>query len=148
MRILVQVVDSAEVSVEDRRLARIGPGLCVYVGVEVGDEPEPAGLLAVRISRLRIMAGDKGPFDRCILDTGGEVLVVSNFTLAGRLDSGRRPSWSNAMPPGDAQPVFDAFVGALRAAGVQVATGEFGAEMTVTTTNHGPTNLVLNEVSR
>lgn len=146
MRALLQVVDSGRVTVDDRDIASIGRGLCVYVGVEVGDTPAAAQRVAARIARLRVFPSEKGLFDRSVGDIGGDILLISNFTLAGRLDSGRRPSWSAASPPDDALPVFDALAEALRAAGVSVALGDFGAEMVVTTSNHGPTNLLVHDV--
>lgn len=147
MQALLQVVDTASVAVGDEVIASIERGLCVYVGLEVGDTADSSHRVAERVARLRVFPGEKGRFDLSVLDVGGEVLVVSNFTLTGRLDSGRRPSWSAALPPDEALPIFNAFADGLRAAGARVSMGDFAAEMVVTTSNHGPTNLLVHGVA-
>jgi D-tyrosyl-tRNA(Tyr) deacylase len=150
VRVLLQVVDNASVTVDGQVIASAGRGLCAYVGIEGGDTPECAQRVAERIANVRLFPGEPGSkklFDQSVTTVKGDVLLVSNFTLAGRLDSGRRPSWSAAASPAEALPVFNALAAALKDAGVSVITGEFGAEMIVSTSNHGPTNLLISETS-
>jgi D-tyrosyl-tRNA(Tyr) deacylase len=121
----------------------IGPGLCVLLGVARGDTAEDAERLAGKVARLRIFAGDDGRFDRSLLNTGSAALVVSQFTLIADTTKGNRPSFSNAAPPEEAEPLYEAFCAALRAVGVKVATGVFGARMAVELVNDGPVTIVL-----
>ena len=107
----------------------IGAGLCVLLGVARGDTAADAERLAGKVARLRIFENDDGRFDRSLLDTGGAALVVSQFTLIADTAKGNRPSFSEAAPPGEAEPLYEAFCSALRALGVEVATGVFGARM-------------------
>lgn len=148
MRALVQVVERGCVEVDHQVIAETGYGLCVYIGVESEDTPEVARRVADRIAQVRLLPSEKGPFDQSVLDTRGDILVISNFTLMGKLDSGRRPSWSAAMGPKDASIVLNAVVEKLRAEGINVLTGAFGAEMVITTSNHGPTNLLIEECAK
>ena len=143
MRSVVQRVREARVTVEGAIVGRIGPGLCVLLGVARGDEDEHAARLAGRIARLRIFENDEGRFDRSVLDTGGAVLVVSQFTLVADLRKGNRPSLSEAAPPERAQALYERFCAALQAEGVEVATGRFGARMAVELANEGPVTIVL-----
>jgi D-tyrosyl-tRNA(Tyr) deacylase len=117
--------------------------LCVLLGVARGDTAAAAERLAEKVARLRIFENDEGRFDRSLLDTGGAVLVVSNFTLIADTAKGNRPSFSDAAPPEEAEPVYEAFAAALRALGVEVATGVFGARMAVELVNDGPVTVVL-----
>jgi D-tyrosyl-tRNA(Tyr) deacylase len=121
---------------------KIGPGLCVLLGVARGDTAEDAVALAGTIARLRIFERD-GKFDVSLLDTGGAVLVVSQFTLLGDTAKGNRPSFTDAAPPEEAEPVYEAFCAALRELGVEVATGVFGARMEVELVNDGPVTIVV-----
>jgi D-tyrosyl-tRNA(Tyr) deacylase len=139
----VQRVRSARVSSESAELGAIGAGLCVLLGVAAGDGEEAARRLAGKVARLRIFENDEGRFDRSLLDTGGAALVVSQFTLIADTAKGNRPSFSGAAPPERAEPVYDAFCAALRAEGVEVATGSFGARMLVEIANDGPVTIVL-----
>ena len=121
----------------------IGPGLCVLLGVALGDTAADAERLAGRIARLRIFENEQGRFDRSVVDSGGAALVVSQFTLIADTAKGNRPSFSGAAPPAVAEPVYEAFCAALRALGVEVATGVFGARMQVELVNDGPVTIVL-----
>jgi D-tyrosyl-tRNA(Tyr) deacylase len=121
----------------------IGPGLCVLLGVAAGDDEAEAVRLAEKTARLRIFENDEGKFDRSLLDTGGEALVVSQFTLLADLAKGNRPSFSGAAPPEVAEPLYERFVQALRELGVHVETGVFGARMAVELVNDGPVTIVI-----
>ena len=121
----------------------IGPGLCVLVGVADGDDEAAAVRLADKVARLRIFENEDGKFDRSILDTGVEALVVSQFTLLADTAKGNRPSFSGAARPEAAEPLYDRVVQALRDLGIPVATGAFGARMSVELVNDGPVTIVL-----
>jgi D-aminoacyl-tRNA deacylase len=121
----------------------IGPGLCVLLGVAHGDSAVDAERLAAKVANLRVFENEEGKFDRSLLDTGGAALVVSNFTLIADTAKGNRPSFSDAAPPKEAVSLYEAFCGALRALGVEVATGVFGARMQVEIVNDGPVTIVL-----
>jgi len=124
-------------------VAEIGPGLCVLLGVAGGDGEPKARRLAARVARLRIFENEHGRFDRNLLDTGGAALVVSQFTLLADTSKGNRPSFSEAARPELAGPLYEAFCAALRAEGVPVETGVFGARMEVEIANDGPVTIVL-----
>jgi D-tyrosyl-tRNA(Tyr) deacylase len=143
MKAVVQRVSSARVRVGERVAGQIGRGLCVLLGVARGDEQAEAERLAGKVARLRIFENEDGRFDRSLLDTGGEALVVSQFTLLGDASRGLRPSFTEAAPPEDAEPVYETFCAALRELGVSVATGEFGARMAVELVNDGPVTILL-----
>jgi len=121
----------------------IGAGLCVLVGVAEGDDEAAAVRLADKVARLRIFENEDGKFDRSLLDTGGEALVVSQFTLLADTGKGNRPSFSGAAPPEVAEPLYERVVQALRDHGIHVATGAFGARMSVELVNDGPVTIVL-----
>jgi D-aminoacyl-tRNA deacylase len=123
--------------------AEIGVGLCVLLGVARGDTSADAERLAAKVANLRIFENEAGKFDRSLLDTGGSALVVSQFTLVADTAKGNRPSFSDAAPPAAAEPVYEAFVAALRALGVEVTTGAFGARMRVELVNDGPVTVVI-----
>jgi D-aminoacyl-tRNA deacylase len=131
------------VVVDGSVVGEIGAGLCVLLGVSRADGQEEAERLAERIARLRIFENDQGRFDRSLLDLGGEALVVSQFTLIADTAKGNRPSFTDAAPPEHAEPLCDALCGALRGLGVRVATGRFGARMSVELANDGPVTIVL-----
>jgi len=124
---------------------RIGPGLCVLVGVAREDGEEQAVRLAGKVARLRIFADDTGRFDRSLLDTGGGALVVSQFTLLAdsRRQKGTRPDFSQAARPEVAEPLYERFCDELRALGAPVETGVFGARMEVELVNVGPVTIIL-----
>jgi D-tyrosyl-tRNA(Tyr) deacylase len=131
------------VRVREEVAGEIGAGLCVLLGVARGDDAAAAARLAGKVARLRIFENDEGRFDRSLLDVGGEALVVSQFTLIADVAKGQRPSFGDAAPPEEAEPVYEAFCEALRELGVRVATGVFGARMSVELANDGPVTIVL-----
>ncbi len=143
MRAVVQRVSSARVVVDDETAGEIGRGLCVLLGVARNDGEADADRLAGRIARLRIFENEEGRFDRSLLDVGGEALVVSQFTLIADTAKGNRPSFTDAAPPDDAEPIYERFCAELRELGVGVATGLFGARMAVELVNDGPVTIVL-----
>jgi D-tyrosyl-tRNA(Tyr) deacylase len=121
----------------------IEAGLCILLGIAAGDDPATGRRLAAKIARLRIFAGEDGRFDRSLLDTGGEALVVSQFTLLAETANGNRPSFSAAAAPTVAEPLYERFCADLRALGVRVEQGVFGAKMAVELVNDGPVTIVL-----
>ena len=121
----------------------IGPGLVVLLGIADGDDDTAVVRLAEKVARLRIFGNDEGKFDRSLLDTRGAVLVVSQFTLIADTAKGNRPSFSHAARPEVAEPLYERFCEALRALGVPVETGVFGARMDVELVNDGPVTIVL-----
>src|SRR5262245_17360071 len=131
VKAVVQRVSSARVRVDGRVVGEIGPGLLVLLGVARGDGLAEAERLAGKTARLRIFEDADGKFDRSVLDAGGSALVVSQFTLIADTARGNRPSFSGAARPEEAEPLYEAFAAALRAAGVRVETGVFGARMEV-----------------
>ncbi len=144
MRVVLQRVNRASVTVDGERISEIGPGLLLLVGVAAGDGEAEADWLAQKVAGLRIVADEEGKMNRSVVESGGEVLVVSQFTLLGEARKGRRPSFVGAAPPEAAEPLFDLFCEKLRAAGVRaVETGRFGAMMDVALVNDGPVTLVL-----
>jgi D-tyrosyl-tRNA(Tyr) deacylase len=143
MRAVVQRVSSASVRVDGETVGACGRGLLVLVGAGHDDTPETAARLVAKIARLRIFPDDDGRFDRSLLDVGGEALVVSQFTLLADTRKGNRPSFTDAAPPEQAEPLVVAFCETLRGLGVPVATGVFGARMEVELVNDGPVTIVL-----
>jgi len=143
VRGLVQRVVSARVLVGDETVGEIGAGLCVLVGVHRDDTEARAAKLADKIWGLRVMADDDGVMNRAVADTTGQVLVVSQFTLYGNTDKGRRPSWIEAAAPERAEALVDLVVATLRDKGAMVATGRFRTDMLVELVNDGPTTVLL-----
>lgn len=143
MRAVVQRVTSAAVTVDGHEIGRIGPGLCVLVGVALGDEAAAARTMAQRLWHLRVFEDEAGKMNRSAAESGRELLVVSQFTLYADTSRGRRPSFSAAAGPELAEPVVDALVAELRALGASVATGRFRADMAVSLTNDGPVTILL-----
>lgn len=143
MRIVVQRVSSASVSVDGTVVGEIGGGLLLLVGIEPGDERQHFGSIARKIIEMRVFDDDDGRMNRSAYDCGSDVLAVSQFTLLADTRRGRRPSFVGAAPPEIAEPVFDELVEALRETGVRVATGVFGARMVVTLVNDGPVTLIV-----
>jgi D-aminoacyl-tRNA deacylase len=139
MRAVCQRVSRARVTPG----GEIGRGLCVLLGVGRGDGAEEADRLAGKVARLRIFENEEGKFDRSLLDLGGAALVVSQFTLIADTAKGNRPSFVEAAPPEQAEPVYDRFCEALRNLGVPVQTGVFGARMAVELVNDGPVTIIL-----
>lgn len=143
MKAVVQRVSSASVRVGEELAGEIGAGLCVLLGVARGDGIAEAERLAGKVARLRVFEDEEGRFDRSLLDTGGEALVVSQFTLLADTAKGNRPDFSGAAPLEQAEPLYEAFCAALRELGVSVQTGVFGARMVVEIVNEGPVTIVL-----
>lgn len=143
MRALLQRVAEASVTVDGARIAAIGPGLLIFVGVFPQDTASDAAKLADRCIDLRIFADAAKPMNRSVTDVGGEVLVVSQFTLAANTTSGRRPSFDSAAPPQQANTLYEAFVARIGERIGRVATGKFGADMQVALVNDGPVTFLL-----
>ncbi|KYZ84516.1 D-aminoacyl-tRNA deacylase [Alloalcanivorax xenomutans] len=143
MKILLQRVREARVEVAGEEVGRIGQGLLVFVGVERGDASDTARRLAQRLAGYRVFADAEGKMNRDVRDVAGEVLVVSQFTLAADTRKGRRPGFSGAAEPEQGLRLYQAFVEALRAHQVPVATGRFGADMQVHLVNDGPVTFLL-----
>ena len=145
MKLVIQRVSRAEVRVAGDVVGRIGDGFVVLVGVEVGDDSGAVGRAARKVASLRVFEDADGKMNRGLDEVGGAVLAVSQFTLAASIRRGRRPSFDRAMRGADAERLFDAFVSALRAEGVEVATGSFGAMMEVELVNDGPVTLIWDD---
>jgi D-tyrosyl-tRNA(Tyr) deacylase len=143
LRAVVQRVAEARVRVEDEVVGEIGPGLCVLLGVAREDDEAAAERLAGRVARLRIFENEEGKFDWSVLEAGGAVLVVSQFTLIADTAKGNRPSFSEAAPPELAEPLYERCCSALRELGVTVESGVFGARMRVELANDGPVTILL-----
>src|SRR5438309_3238014 len=143
MRAVVQRVSRAQVAIGDEVVGQIGHGLLVLLGVARGDTIAQARWLADKIVGLRIFADAEGKMNRGLAEVGGEALVVSQFTLYGDCQKGRRPSFVEAAPPEIAIPLYENFVLAVRALGIPTATGRFGAMMQVELVNDGPVTLIL-----
>jgi D-tyrosyl-tRNA(Tyr) deacylase len=143
MRAVVQRVSEARVEIDGEVVGEIGHGLLVLLGITHGDTPEQAEWLAEKIVGLRIFEDDDGKMNRDVIEVGGGILVVSQFTLYGDCRKGRRPSFIEAAPPAVAVPLYAAFVDGLRARGVRTATGRFGAMMRVELVNEGPVTLIV-----
>jgi D-tyrosyl-tRNA(Tyr) deacylase len=136
-------VSEARVRVDGSIVGEVGAGLCVLLGVARGDTAEVGARLAAKIARLRIFPDEAGKFDRSLLDVGGGALVVSQFTLIASTGKGNRPSFTEAAPPEGAEPLYERFCDELRALGVAVSQGVFGAKMAVELVNDGPVTLVV-----
>ena len=143
MRAVVQRVTRAAVRVDGETVGEIGRGLLVLVGAAAGDGPADAAALAEKLAGLRIFPDDEGLMNRSVVEAGGAVLVVSQFTLYGDVRRGRRPSFTAAAPPEAAEPLVNLVAEGLQRAGVPCATGRFRAHMEVDLLNDGPVTLVL-----
>ncbi len=143
MRLVVQRVRRASVDVDGDRIAEIGRGLLLLVGIAPEDADVDLRKTAGKIVDLRIFEDDAGKMNRSLRDVGGQLLAVSQFTLYGDTRKGRRPSFVGAAAPEVAEPLFDALVDAIRAQGVRVETGRFGAKMAVELVNDGPVTLLI-----
>ncbi len=141
MRVLVQRVSEAKVTVGDRVTGAIGPGVMVLVCAMAGDGTGQAEALAGKVARLRIFKDEAGKMNRSLLDIGGAALVFSQFTLAADTSRGNRPGFSAAAPPAVGEALYQAFAAALRGLGVPVQMGEFGADMDVALVNQGPVTI-------
>jgi D-tyrosyl-tRNA(Tyr) deacylase len=143
MKVVLQRVAGASVTVDGETVASIGPGLLLLVGVADGDDGAEARRLAGRCAEMRIFSDGEGRFNLSLLDTGGEALVVSQFTLLADVRRGRRPSFGAAARPEEAEPLVEAFADELRSLGVETKTGRFGAKMSVDLVNDGPVTIVI-----
>lgn len=143
MKAVVQRVARARVTVAGEETGAIECGLFVLVGVGAGDTPDDADVLAARIPVLRIFPNEAGKFDRSLADVGGGLLAVSQFTLFADTSRGRRPSFTEAAPPDLAVPLYERFVSKVKAQGIRVGTGRFGADMKIELVADGPVTLVL-----
>ena len=143
MRALVQRVARAKVAIDGETTGEIGPGLCVFVGVTHSDTEATADKRAGRLWTLRVFDDEAGFMNRPVSEAGGEILVVSQFTLYGDTRRGRRPSWVAAARPEQAEPLVERLVGSLRELGATVATGRFAAHMEVELMNDGPVTVML-----
>jgi D-aminoacyl-tRNA deacylase len=149
VRIVLQKVSSAAVSVDESVIGSIGEGYLLFLGVMEGDTDEQAQQLAEKIIKLRLFDGEDGKInDKSILDIGGGILVISQFTLAGKTEKGSRPDYTAAMEPAEAKRLYERFIDILSELGVQtVASGSFGAHMDVELVNDGPVTLILEKAS-
>ncbi|MBW2408134.1 MAG: D-tyrosyl-tRNA(Tyr) deacylase [Deltaproteobacteria bacterium] len=143
MRAVIQRVTSSSVTVEDELVGRIGKGLLVLLGVATSDKTDDAKYLADKIVNLRIFEDENHKLNLSLIDTGGEMMVVSQFTLLGDCKKGRRPSFVKAAPPELANELYQQFVERVRHKGVIVKTGRFQAMMEVSLTNDGPVTLIV-----
>ena len=143
MRAVVQRVKESSVKVDRQTIGRIGKGLLVLLGVAEEDTPPDAGYLANKIVNLRIFEDENGKMNRSLLETGTQMLVVSQFTLLGDCRRGRRPSFGAAAEPAEATALYEYFIEAVMSLGISVETGRFGAMMEVALVNDGPVTLIL-----
>lgn len=143
MRAVIQRVSQARVNVGEQIVGEIGEGLCILLGVGKQDDEESAKSLADKITNLRIFADEQGKMNRSIIDTGGELLVVSQFTLYADCRKGNRPSFSDAALPADAERLYQYFTQRLCDAGLKVTTGQFQAHMNVALVNDGPVTIFI-----
>jgi len=143
MRAVVQRVSEASVTVDRERIGEIGAGLLVLVGVAEGDTETDAAYVAEKVVNLRVFEDDAGKMNRSLLDVGGELLAVSQFTLLGDARKGRRPSFIDAASPDVGNRLYEAFCAAVRETGVRVATGKFQAMMDVALVNQGPVTILI-----
>lgn len=143
MRAVLQRVKSAQVSIDGAVTGKIGNGILLLLGVSAQDGPKEADFLAEKAVNLRIFEDAEGKMNLSLLDTGGEMLIVSQFTLYGDCRKGRRPSFTGAARPETAVPLYERFIANVRASGIPVKTGKFGAEMLVALENDGPVTLLL-----
>ena len=148
MRALLQRVSRASVTVDGEVIGAIGPGLLMLLGCGHGDDAKDLDYVLNKSVNLRIFRDDDGRMNRSLLDVGGELLVVSQFTLYGETRKGRRPSFVGAMDPTLAEPLYEELVSRARALGITVATGRFGAMMDVELVNDGPVTLMVESPTR
>ncbi len=148
MRALIQRVTGASVTVEGERVGAIGPGLVVLLGIGQRDGEEDAAYLVDKIVNLRLFPDDRGRFDRSAIETGADLLVVSQFTLYSSTRKGRRPSFVEAAAPEEAEPLFQKAVELFRRSGLTVETGRFQKHMLVEVHNDGPVTLMLDSQDR
>ena len=143
MKAVIQKVSRAEVKVAGQPIGRIGPGLCVFLGIGKDDGQSNVDHFAEKIKNLRIFEDENGKMNRSLEELGKEILVVSQFTLYGDCRKGNRPSFTCAAPPDEAEKLYEYFVQRLRRAGLRVETGQFKARMEVALTNDGPVTFIV-----
>ena len=143
MRAVIQRVARGRVTIEEKVVGEIGPGLAVLLGVAVGDTDDDARQMAERTANLRVFEDDAGKLNRSVLETGGSILAVSNFTVCGDTRGGRRPSFIGAARPEEGERLYDLYVENLRRLGVTVATGVFRTTMLVDIANDGPVTILM-----
>ena len=143
VKCLIQRVTRASVRVEDTVVGEIGAGLLVFVGVQPGDTDEQVARMSQRLLSYRLFGDAEGKMNLSVVDTGGSILLVSQFTLAADTGRGNRPSFSSAASPALAEHYFEALIKVLNASGTPIATGQFGADMQVSLTNDGPVTFLL-----
>ena len=143
MRAVVQRVSESSVTVDGKVVGQIGPGLCVLLGVAQGDGIADAEWMASKVCELRIFEDEAGKMNRSVLDTGGAILAISQFTLLGDAQKGRRPSFIGAARPEEAQPLYAKFCALCRERGVRIEEGVFRATMQVRIVNEGPVTLIV-----
>lgn len=148
MRAVIQRVERASVSVEGEIRGQIGAGFLVLIGVEEGDGDSDFRYIAEKVPNLRVFEDEQGKMNRSLLDVGGELLAVSQFTLLGDARGGRRPSFITAARPETADPMYERLVADWRARGIRVETGVFGAHMKVSLVNDGPVTILLDSRRR
>ena len=148
MRAVIQRVEQASVSVEGEIRGQIGAGFLVLIGVEEGDGDADFKYIADKVPNLRVFEDEQGKMNRSLLDVGGEVLAVSQFTLLGDARGGRRPSFITAARPETADPMYERLVADWRVRGIRVETGVFGAHMKVSLVNDGPVTILLDSRRR
>ena len=148
MRAVIQRVEEASVSVEGEIRGQVGAGFLVLIGVEEGDGDADFKYIADKVPNLRVFEDDQGKMNRSLMDVGGEVLAVSQFTLLGDARGGRRPSFIAAARPETADPMYERLVAEWRARGIRVETGVFGAHMKVALVNDGPVTILLDSRRR
>jgi D-tyrosyl-tRNA(Tyr) deacylase len=148
VKVLLQRVTGASVTVDDEEVGKIERGLVIFLGVAIGDVERDADYLAQKVVNLRIFADDEGKFNLSALDVNAELLIVSQFTLLADTRKGRRPSFTDAASPEEADRLFVYFVEQARATGLQVETGRFQAYMQVEIRNDGPVTIMLDSVEK
>lgn len=148
MRIVVQRVTRASVTIADTVVSQIDAGLLVLLGVRTGDRAADADFLAEKCVHLRIFPDEAGKMNRSVKESGGSILLVSQFTLYGDCQKGRRPSFIAAAPPAEAVPLYERFRDRVAASGVAIACGQFGADMAVELMNDGPVTIIIDSPTR
>ena len=143
MRAVIQRIKGGQITVGEEVISTAGPGLCIFLAVRRADTEANVDYLTEKIARLRIFDDEQGKMNRSLLDSKGDVLIVSEFTLYGNCTHGNRPSFSDAAPPEEAQRLYDSFVRRLRDLGFRVSTGRFRAKMNVALVNDGPVTFIL-----